>query len=64
MVSQGFKNYKSWYTIFRAPNIMFAYTIVHLNFRVPEIVVRARVYANVYLVVHLDCEILNCKIKI
>ena len=32
---------------FRAPN-MFAYTIVHLTFRAPQIVVRARVCANVY----------------
>ena len=28
---------------------MFAYTIVHLTFRAREIVVRAQVYANVYL---------------
>ena len=32
---------------------MFAYTIVHLTFRAPQIVVCACVYANVYLVVHL-----------
>ena len=50
---QGFKNWKSWYTFFRAPNNMFAYTIVHLTFRAPQIVVRACVRANLYLVVHL-----------
>ena len=26
---QGFKNKKSWYTFFRAPNKMFVYTIIH-----------------------------------
>ena len=31
----------------------FAYTIVHLTFPAPQIVIRARVYANVYLAMHL-----------
>ena len=31
---------------------MFKYTIVHLTFAEPQTVIRARVYANVYLVVH------------
>ena len=39
--------------IFRAPNNMFAYTIVHLTFRAPQVVVYARVYANKYLTLHL-----------
>ena len=38
---------------FRAPNNMFGYMIVHLTFREPQVVVRARVYANVYLALHL-----------
>ena len=38
---------------FRAPNNIFAYTIVHLTFRAPQIVIRARVNTNVYLAVHL-----------
>ena len=38
---QGFRNQKSWYTLFRTPNNMFACTIVHLTFRAPQTVVRA-----------------------
>ena len=30
--TQGFKNQKSWYTFFCAPNNIFAYTTVHSNF--------------------------------
>ena len=37
----------------RAPNNMFTYTIVHLTFPAPQRVVRALVYANDYLAVHL-----------
>ena len=51
--TQGFKNQKSWYTVFCAPNNMFAYTTVHLKFLAPQIVVCARVQTNVYLAVHL-----------
>ena len=51
--NQGFKNQKSWYTFFRAFHDMFAHTIMHLTFRAPQIVIRACVYANVYLNVHL-----------
>ena len=40
--TQGFKNLKSWYAFFHAPN-MFAYTIVHLTFRAPQIFVHARI---------------------
>ena len=50
---QGFKNQTSSYTLFGAPSIMFAYTIVHPTFCVPQIVVCVRVSANVYLAVHL-----------
>ena len=50
---QGFKSQKPWYTFFRTRNNMFACTIVHLTFRAPQTVVRARLYANVYLAVHL-----------
>ena len=35
----GFKNWKSWYMFFHAPNNMFAYTIVYLTFRAPQIVI-------------------------
>ena len=38
---------------FCAPNNMFAYMIVYLTFCAPRIVVRADVYANIYLAVHL-----------
>ena len=38
---------------FRAPNNMFAYTIVELTFFVPQIFIYARVYAKVYLSMHL-----------
>ena len=44
---------ESWYKFFCAPNNMLAYTIVHFTFRAPQIVVPVRVYANVYLAVHL-----------
>ena len=37
----------------RVPNNMFEYTIVHLIFRAPQTVVRLRMYAKVYLAVHL-----------
>ena len=40
--TQGFKNLKSWYAFFHAPN-MFAYTIVHLTFRAPQKFVHARI---------------------
>ena len=43
---QGFKNQKSWYTFFRVPNNMFAYTIMHLTFRVTQIVMCAPVYVT------------------
>ena len=49
----GFKNQKPWYTFFLAPNNMFAYMVVHLTFCAPQILDRARMYANVYLVVHI-----------
>ena len=45
---------------FLAPNNMFAYTIVHLIFCAPEIVVCARMYAKVYLAV---CICLSPSIK-
>ena len=48
----GFKNYKSWYTFFRAPNNMFVYAIVHLTFRAPKIVARSCLYTNAYLAVN------------
>ena len=48
MRKQGFKNKKSWYSFFRAPNNMFACTTAYFTFRVPQIVIRTRVYANVY----------------
>ena len=51
---QGFKNKKSWYMFFRAPNNMFVYTIMHLTFCTPRIVICAPVYANVYLALHLQ----------
>ena len=38
---------------FHAPNNMFAYTIVHLKFRAPQVVIHAHVYANMYLALHL-----------
>ena len=53
LISQGFKKQKSLYTFFWAPNNMFLYIIAHLTYSAPQIVVRARVYANVYLAVHL-----------
>ena len=37
----------------RVPNNMFEYTIVHLTFSAPQTVVRLRMYAKVYLAVHL-----------
>ena len=51
--TQGFKNSKSWYTFFHAPNTTFTYMIVHLTFHTPQIVDRAQVYANVYIILHL-----------
>ena len=42
---QGFKNQKSWYMFFCAPNNMFAYTFVHLTFCAPQTVVRGRMDA-------------------
>ena len=53
LCSHDFKNQKSQYMFFRAPNNIFAYTIVHLIFVAPQKVVCARVYAHVYLVMHL-----------
>ena len=38
--------------VFRAPNNMLAYMIVHLTFCAPQLVVRARRCANGYLAVH------------
>ena len=43
---QGFKNLKSWYTFFRAPNNMFVSTFVDLTFHAPQIVLRGRVDAS------------------
>ena len=40
---------QSSYMFFRAPNNMSPYMIKHLTFYAPQIVVRALVYANVYL---------------
>ena len=39
--------------LFCAANNTFAYMIVHLTFRAPQILVCAHVYANVYLTFHL-----------
>ena len=44
---------RNLYIFSRAPNNIFAYTFVQLIFRVPQIVIRARQYGNVYLAVHL-----------
>ena len=52
-MQQGFKIQKSWYTFFRARNNIFAYTIVHLTFRAPQIVIRTCMYTTMYLAVHL-----------
>ena len=40
MKGPGLQELEFWYTFFRAPNNMFAYTIVHLTFRAPQLVVR------------------------
>ena len=63
---QGFKSQKPWHTFFRTPNNMFACTIVHLTFRAPQTVVRARLYANVYLAVpcRKDRNILQQKVNL
>ena len=53
LCSHDFKNQKSQYMFFRAPNNIFAYTIVHPIFVASQKVVCARVYAHVYLIMHL-----------
>ena len=44
--NQGFKNWKSWYMFFHTPNNMFAYTIMHLTFCAPQIVVHPSVFGR------------------
>ena len=64
---QGFKNQKSRYTLFRAPNNMLSNTIEHLTFCAPQIVICARMYTNVYLALHLlqkDKNILEQKVNL
>ena len=39
--------------VFSCTYNMFAYAIVHLRFRASQIVVRARMYTNVYLAMYL-----------
>ena len=52
-VAYCFQNQKFQSTVFGVPSNIFAYTVTHLTFRPLQIVVCARVYANVYLAVHL-----------
>ena len=52
-ITAGLQELQVLVHVFRAPNNICAYTIVHLTFHAPRIVVCTRVYANMYLVVHL-----------
>ena len=50
---------------FRAPSNMFAYTIMHLIFCAPKIVVHGFTDANAYLAVHLlQRNILDYKVNL
>ena len=51
VTSQGFKTLVH---VFCAPNNVFTDTIVQLTFRAPQIVIRACMYANLYLAAHLQ----------
>ena len=61
--SQSFKNQEPWCMFLCAPNNKFACTIVHHTFCAPQLLVRARVYANVHLAVHL-LQILEQKVNL
>ena len=50
---QGFKNQKSWYTFFHAHNNIFVYTIMHLTFCAPQIVIHAHVCTIMYQAMHV-----------
>ena len=45
----GLQKLEALVHVFCAPNNMFAYTIMHLTFCAPQIIIHARVYTNVYL---------------